>query len=70
MLGLCGTTVVTEYFDDNFLVKIHRHGDDLTIRRVVSLALDVARGMQASVGMGVARKGWRILCDVRDTWKG
>lgn len=66
MLGLCGTTVVTEYFEDNFLQKIHRHGKTLTIHGVVSLALDVARGMQASAGgrLTVARMIWRILGDV------
>eukprot|EP00752_Nemacystus_decipiens_P004662 g4251.t1 len=47
ILGLCGTTVVTEYFEDNFLRKIHRHRHTLEIRTMVSLALDVARGMQA-----------------------
>lgn len=57
MLGLCGTTVVTEYFDDNFVARIHRNGRAMSFRQVVSMALDVARGMQASVGMGVARIG-------------
>eukprot|EP00903_Cladosiphon_okamuranus_P006811 g6639.t1 len=47
MLGLCGTTVVTEYFKDNFVAIIHRRGQEMPMRRVASLALDVARGMQA-----------------------
>lgn len=55
MLGICGTTVVTEFYGDSFLAQIHRNGKELPIRRVVSLALDVIRGLQASVEMDVAR---------------
>ncbi|CBJ30240.1 serine/threonine protein kinase [Ectocarpus siliculosus] len=47
MLGFCNTTVVTEYHPDNFLHTIFRKKEKLSLRRVVSLALDVAQGMQA-----------------------
>ncbi|CAM9758446.1 unnamed protein product, partial [Ectocarpus sp. 6 AP-2014] len=56
MLGFCNTTVVTEYHPDNFLHTIFRKNEKLSLRRVVSLALDVAQGMQARYGEEGYRK--------------
>ncbi|CAM9248915.1 unnamed protein product, partial [Ectocarpus sp. 6 AP-2014] len=47
MLGFCQTTVVTEYHSDNFLSTIFGLPHGRSLGRVVSLALDVARGLQA-----------------------
>ncbi len=59
MLGLCGTTVVTEYVPISFKTAAFRHGKELPrgkelsrgkvlpLERVVSLALDAAKGLQA-----------------------
>ncbi|CAM9722239.1 unnamed protein product [Ectocarpus fasciculatus] len=47
MLGLCQTTVVTEYHSDNFLSTIYGRPHKRSLHRVVSLALDVAKGLQA-----------------------
>ncbi|CAB1104278.1 unnamed protein product [Ectocarpus sp. CCAP 1310/34] len=55
MVGFCNTTVVTEYHPYNFLHAIFRKTEELSLRRVVSLALDVAQGMQARYG----EKGYR-----------
>ncbi|CAB1101137.1 unnamed protein product [Ectocarpus sp. CCAP 1310/34] len=55
MLGFCQTTVVTEYHSDNFLSTIFGPPHGRSLSRVVSLALDVARGLQASI----ARDRWR-----------
>lgn len=47
MLGMCNTTVVTEYFADSFAGIVFRDDKDpLSIRQMVSLALGAARGMQ------------------------
>ncbi|CAM9445423.1 unnamed protein product [Scytosiphon promiscuus] len=47
MLGLCGTTIVTEYFDNNFLQAIFRAEKEMPLDRLLSLALDSAKGLQA-----------------------
>lgn len=47
MLGLCGTTVVTEYVPGSFKKAAFRDGKALPLNRVVSLALDIAKGVQA-----------------------
>ncbi|CAM9560306.1 unnamed protein product, partial [Ectocarpus sp. 12 AP-2014] len=55
MLGFCQTTVVTEYHSDNFLSTIFGLPHGRSLGRVVSLALDVARGLQASDREGYNR---------------
>lgn len=46
MLGLCGTTIVTEYYNNNFLETIFRSEKELSLGRLLSLALDSAKGLQ------------------------
>lgn len=46
MLGVCGTTVVTEYFPTNVAYYAFRNSERLSIRAVVSMSLDAARGLQ------------------------
>ncbi|CBN74836.1 serine/threonine/tyrosine kinase [Ectocarpus siliculosus] len=47
MLGVCGTTVVTKFFKEDFKGSIRRRGAPMPIRQVVSLALGAAKGLQA-----------------------
>ncbi|CAN0220068.1 unnamed protein product [Scytosiphon promiscuus] len=50
MLGVCDTTVVTEYYSASFQGVLFRNKQPLPIRRVVSMALDAARGLQVRPG--------------------
>lgn len=50
MLGICGTTVVTEYYSTNFHESLFRDKRPLPIRQIVSMALDAARGLQVGAG--------------------
>ncbi|CAM9848362.1 unnamed protein product [Scytosiphon promiscuus] len=47
LLGVCDTTVVTEYYPNNIGKIAFRHGAALPIREVLTAALDAARGLQA-----------------------
>ncbi|CAN0078548.1 unnamed protein product [Ectocarpus fasciculatus] len=47
MLGVCGTTVVTKFYKDDFKGVIRRRGAPMPIPQVVSLALGAAKGLQA-----------------------
>ncbi|CAM9401003.1 unnamed protein product [Ectocarpus fasciculatus] len=47
MLGVCGTTVVTEYFPTSIVYYAFGQKEPLPIRVVVSMSLDAARGLQA-----------------------
>lgn len=46
MLGMCETTVVTEYYSVKLLHHIWRHGHDLPMREVVEMSMDAAKGLQ------------------------
>ena len=50
MLGLCETTVVTEYFSTKLLQYIFRHGRELPIHQIVSMSLDAVLGLQVRLG--------------------
>ncbi|CAM9931054.1 unnamed protein product, partial [Hapterophycus canaliculatus] len=67
MLGLCDTTVVTEYYSTSFQGLIFRDKRPLPIRQVVSMALDAARGLQAlhemAVSVHVDMKPQQLLID-------
>eukprot|EP00903_Cladosiphon_okamuranus_P015281 g14121.t1 len=47
MLGVCETTVVTEYYSTKLLHYVWRNGKDLEIRELVSMSIDAAKGLQA-----------------------
>lgn len=47
LLGVCDTTLVTEYYELNFQRVVLRREEPLPIRKVVSMAADIARGMRA-----------------------
>ena len=49
MLGVCETTVVTEYFSTKLLHYVWRHGKDLAIEELVDMSIDAAKGLQVSV---------------------
>lgn len=49
MLGVCETTVVTEYFSTKLLHYVWRHGKDLENRELVSMSIDAAKGLQVGV---------------------
>lgn len=51
MLGVCGTTVVTEYYPTSVVYHAFGHREPLPIHVVVSMSLDAARGLQV----------WRVL---------
>ena len=46
MLGLCDTTVVTDFISETFLDIILRDRKDLPIRRLFSLSIGAAKGLQ------------------------
>lgn len=46
MLGVCETTVVTEYFSTKLLHYVWRHGKDLAIEELVDMSIDAAKGLQ------------------------
>lgn len=49
MLGVCETTVVTEYFNTKLLHYVWRHGKDMEIRELVAMSIDAAKGLQVRV---------------------
>ncbi|CBJ32471.1 similar to TAK1 (TGF-beta-activated kinase) [Ectocarpus siliculosus] len=66
MLGVCGTTVVTEYFPTNVVYYAFQSRERLSIHAVVSMSLDAARGLQALHEVGcvhVDLKPMQLLVD-------
>ncbi|CAN0242297.1 unnamed protein product [Ectocarpus sp. 12 AP-2014] len=66
MLGVCGTTVVTEYFPTNVGYYAFQNREGLSIRAVLSMALDATRGLQALHEVGcvhVDLKPMQLLVD-------
>lgn len=49
MLGVCDTTVVTEYYSTSFQELLFRNKRPLPTRQIVSMALDAAKGLQVGV---------------------
>ncbi|CAB1098986.1 unnamed protein product [Ectocarpus sp. CCAP 1310/34] len=49
MLGVCGTTVAREYFPTNVVIYAFQSRERLSIRAIVSMSLDAARGLQVGV---------------------
>lgn len=47
MLGICNTTLVTEYYPSSLDQVIWVKRDRLSFRKVIYMALDAARGLQA-----------------------
>lgn len=47
MLGSCNTTVVTEAYPTNLEQVVRASSEALPIRRMLSISLDAARGLQA-----------------------
>lgn len=45
MVGICGTTIVTKYYDA-FTKTAYHHYRQPPIAEVLSMALDAARGLQ------------------------
>lgn len=47
MLGICNTTLVTEFYSTSLAQAMWNNRDTYTIDKVVSMALDAAKGLQA-----------------------
>lgn len=47
MLGICNTTLVTEYHPTSLIQVMWNNRDTFTIEKVVPMALDAAKGLQA-----------------------
>lgn len=51
MLGLCETTVVTEYFPTKLLHFVFRHGKQVPYGQLVSMSLDALKGLQVRLNI-------------------
>eukprot|EP00752_Nemacystus_decipiens_P013824 g12273.t1 len=67
MLGVCQTTVVTEYYSTKLLHYVWRHGKNLAIEELVDMSIDAAQGLQAlheiAGGLHIDLKPMQLLVD-------
>eukprot|EP00752_Nemacystus_decipiens_P018202 g16331.t1 len=67
MVGVCKSTVVTEYYSGSLLHYVWRHGQKLAVEKLVDMSIDAAKGLQAlheiAGGLHIDLKPMQLLVD-------